>query len=124
MKEEIVKVGEELREELIAEEVALEELERSLSPLIPSIGDRPYREPRHLDRDIKVSAVFDRRRAVELEKPKKQYQEREISAGDGIRTRERLRDRALNPAPLTWLGNPRSQIWVIDRLLSWPIPAL
>ncbi len=31
------------------------------------------------------------------------------SAGDGIRTREHLRDRALNPAPLTWLGNPRSK---------------
>ena len=42
-------------------------------------------------------------------------------AGDGIRTRERLRDRALNPAPLTWLGNPRSEIWVlIGLLLSRP----
>ena len=38
-----------------------------------------------------------------------------INAGDGIRTRERLRDRALNPAPLTWLGNPRSK-WVLDQL--------
>lgn len=28
------------------------------------------------------------------------------SAGDVIRTRELLRDRTLNPAPLTWLGNP------------------
>ena len=28
---------------------------------------------------------------------------------DGIRTRERLRDKALNLAPLTWLGNPLSR---------------
>jgi hypothetical protein len=34
-------------------------------------------------------------------------------AGDGIRTREHLRDRALNPAPLTWLGNPRSK-WFLS----------
>ena len=34
---------------------------------------------------------------------------RRTNAGDGIRTREHLRDRALNPAPLTWLGNPRSR---------------
>ena len=41
------------------------------------------------------------------------------NAGDGIRTRERLRDRALNPAPLTWLGNPRSEI-LFDRLRADP----
>ena len=29
-------------------------------------------------------------------------------AGDGIRTREPLRDGTLNPAPLTRLGNPRA----------------
>jgi hypothetical protein len=28
-------------------------------------------------------------------------------AGGGIRTHERLRDRVLSPAPLTWLGDPR-----------------
>ena len=31
------------------------------------------------------------------------------SAGDGIRTHVLLRDGVLNPAPLTWLGDPR--IW-------------
>jgi hypothetical protein len=31
------------------------------------------------------------------------------SAGDGIRTHEHLRDWTLNPAPLTWLGNPRKK---------------
>ena len=35
------------------------------------------------------------------------------NAGDGIRTRERLRDKALNLAPLTWLGNPRSKYGLI-----------
>ncbi len=32
------------------------------------------------------------------------------SAGKGIRTLELLRDWTLNPAPLTWLGNPRLHI--------------
>ncbi len=32
------------------------------------------------------------------------------SAGKGIRTLELLRDWTLNPAPLTWLGNPRVHI--------------
>ena len=32
-----------------------------------------------------------------------------IGAGDGIRTHEHLRDWTLNPAPLTWLGNPRKR---------------
>ncbi len=32
-----------------------------------------------------------------------------VSAGDGIRTHEHLRDWTLNPAPLTWLGNPRKR---------------
>ncbi len=43
------------------------------------------------------------------------------SAGDGIRTREHLRDRALNPAPLTWLGNPRSK-WIFEPAGLRPIP--
>ena len=33
------------------------------------------------------------------------------SAGKGIRTLELLRDWTLNPAPLTWLGNPRVDIY-------------
>ena len=32
-----------------------------------------------------------------------------IGAGNGIRTHEHLRDWTLNPAPLTWLGNPRKR---------------
>ena len=32
-----------------------------------------------------------------------------LGAGDGIRTHEHLRDWTLNPAPLTWLGNPRKR---------------
>jgi hypothetical protein len=48
---------------------------------------------------------------LEMWQTKKCSPDGEQYAGDGIRTRERLRDRALNPAPLTWLGNPRP-IWV------------
>jgi hypothetical protein len=33
----------------------------------------------------------------------------DLGAGDGIRTHEHLRDWTLNPAPLTWLGNPRKR---------------
>src|SRR5690606_17758448 len=43
------------------------------------------------------------------------------NATDGIRTREHLRDRALNPAPLTWLGNPRSK-WIFEPAGLRPIP--
>ena len=32
-----------------------------------------------------------------------------LGAGNGIRTHEHLRDWTLNPAPLTWLGNPRKR---------------
>lgn len=37
-------------------------------------------------------------------------QTRSQDAGEGIRTLELLRDWTLNPAPLTWLGNPRVHI--------------
>ena len=33
----------------------------------------------------------------------------DLGAGNGIRTHEHLRDWTLNPAPLTWLGNPRKR---------------
>jgi hypothetical protein len=33
------------------------------------------------------------------------------NARDGIRTQELLRDKALNLAPLTWLGNPRTGLY-------------
>ena len=50
----------------------------------------------------------------EKDPERNQFPKRNFSAGDGIRTREHLRDRALNPAPLTWLGNPRSK-WVDEN---------
>lgn len=75
LRKEIVKTGEQLREELIEEEAALQEMERSMPPLIPSIGDRPHREPRHLDQDIKISAVFDRRQPVEFQTDDEGYEE-------------------------------------------------
>ena len=59
--------SEELRQELEDERLALEELERSMPPLVPCTGDHPHRERRHLERDIKVSAIFNRRGAVELD---------------------------------------------------------
>ncbi len=37
------------------------------------------------------------------------------NAGGGIRTHELLREWALNPSPLTWLGNPRIRVY---RLLG------
>ena len=37
------------------------------------------------------------------------------NAGGGIRTHELLREWALNPSPLTWLGNPRLRVY---RLLG------
>ena len=36
------------------------------------------------------------------------------NAGGGIRTHELLREWALNPSPLTWLGNPR-----LGHTVSW-----
>lgn len=67
LQQEINKTSEELRQELEDERLALEELERSMPPLVPCTGDHPHRERRHLVRDIKVSAIFNRRGAVELD---------------------------------------------------------
>jgi len=67
LRAEMIKVGEELREELIAEEAALQEMERSLPPLVPCIENRPHREARHLERDVRVSAVFNRRGPAEID---------------------------------------------------------
>ncbi len=75
LRQEIIKTGGELREELIEEEAALQEMERSMPPLIPSIGDRPHREARHLEQDIKISAVFDRRQPVEFQTDDEGYEE-------------------------------------------------
>ena len=40
---------------------------------------------------------------------RKYMRQTNLSAGNGIRTHEHLRDWTLNPAPLTWLGNPRKR---------------
>ena len=39
---------------------------------------------------------------------KEKSQSRNDDAREGIRTPELLQDWTLNPAPLTWLGNPRA----------------
>lgn len=67
LRKEIIETGEQLREELIEEQRAIEELERSLPPLVPCIESRPYREPRHLEQSIRVSAVFNRRGPAEID---------------------------------------------------------
>lgn len=67
LREEMIKIGENLKEELLEEEAAIEEMERTQPALVPLIESRPYRERRHLDRDVRVSAVFNRRGAVELD---------------------------------------------------------
>jgi hypothetical protein len=66
LEQEIAETAEELRQELL-EEAALQEMESALPPLVPCTEDRPYREHRHLEKDVRVSAIFNRRGAVELE---------------------------------------------------------
>lgn len=67
LRQEIIKTGEELREELIEEQRALEEMERNQPALVPLIESRPYRERRHLDRDVRVSGIFSPRSPIELD---------------------------------------------------------
>ena len=67
LQQEIIKTAAELREELVAEEIALQELERSLPALVPCTVDHPYREHRHLERDVRISGVFNRREPVEFD---------------------------------------------------------
>lgn len=67
LRKEIIEVGEELRQELIEEQLTLEEMERSLPPMVPCTADRPYREHRHLDRDVRVSGIFSLRTPIELD---------------------------------------------------------
>ncbi len=43
----------------------------------------------------------------------------EMNAEGGIRTHELLRDRSLGPAPLTWLGNPRTEVFNKPRAPSY-----
>jgi hypothetical protein len=67
LQQEITKTAAELKQELLEEEAALQELERSLPPLIPSIGNRPHREHRHIEQDIQVSGIFSFRAPIELD---------------------------------------------------------
>jgi hypothetical protein len=67
LQQEIAKTAAELGQELIEEQHAIEEMERSVPPLVPCTESRPYRERRHLEKDIKVSAIFDRRADIELD---------------------------------------------------------
>ena len=67
LQQEIAKTAEDLREELEEERLALEEMQRSLPPLVPLIESQPHREARHLERDIKVSGIFSPRSPIELD---------------------------------------------------------
>jgi len=67
LREEMIKTGEQLKQELEEERLALEELERSQPPMVPCTESRPYRERRHLDRDVRVNAIFNRRGPVQLD---------------------------------------------------------
>jgi hypothetical protein len=67
LKQEMIRTGEQLKQELEEEQRALEEMERSQPPMVPLIESHPYREARHLERDIRISAVFNRRGPVQLD---------------------------------------------------------
>jgi len=67
LEQQIAETAAELSAELIEEEAALQEMERALPPMIPSIGDRPYREARHLERYVRVSGIFSPRNSIELD---------------------------------------------------------
>jgi len=73
LQQEIIETAAELREELVAEEIALQELERSLPALVPCTADHPDREHRHLERDVKISAVFNRRGPAEIDEDRDFY---------------------------------------------------
>ena len=73
LRKEMIKIGENLKEELLEEEAALQELERSQPPMVPCTESRPYRERRHLEKDVRVSAVFNRRGPVQLDEDRDFY---------------------------------------------------
>lgn len=73
LQQEIVKTAAELSAELEEERLVLEELERSLPALVPCTADHPYREHRHLERDVKISAVFNRRGPAEIDEDRDFY---------------------------------------------------
>lgn len=67
LQKEIAKTAAEIEQELIAEQAAIEEMERSLPPLVPLIESRPHREARHMEKAARVNAIFDRRSEVKLD---------------------------------------------------------
>ena len=73
LQKEIAKTAAEIEQELIDEQAALEEMERTQPALVPLIESRPYREARHLEKDIRISAVFNRRAPVELDEDRDFY---------------------------------------------------
>jgi hypothetical protein len=75
LQKEIAETALALKQELIEEQLALREMERSMPPLVPSIGEHPGREARHLEQDIRVSAVFNKRQAVEFKTDDEGYEE-------------------------------------------------
>ena len=67
LQKEIAKTAAEIEQELIAEQAAIEEMERSLPPLVPLIESRPHREARHMEKAARDNAIFDRRSEVKLD---------------------------------------------------------
>jgi hypothetical protein len=67
LQQEIAKTAAELGQELIEEEAALQEMERTQPALVPCTESRPHRERRHIERDIRVSGIFSPRSPIELD---------------------------------------------------------
>jgi len=67
LQQEIAKTAEELRQELIEEEAALQEMQASLPPMVPLTADRPHRAHRHIEQDIRVSGILSFRAPIELD---------------------------------------------------------
>lgn len=67
LQQEIAKTTAELGQELIEEQHAIEEMERSMPPMVPCTESRPYRERRHIERDVRVSGIFSPRSPIELD---------------------------------------------------------
>jgi len=71
LKKEIAETSQEIHDELLAEEAALHEMERSLPPLVPCTASRPHRERRHIERDVRVSGSFSPRSPIELDEARR-----------------------------------------------------
>jgi hypothetical protein len=65
--EDLYEVRRQLREELEDEEAERQEREMNLPPEVPRTSDYTHSEHSHLQRDVRVSAVFNRRGPVELD---------------------------------------------------------